>query len=158
MKKIIYSIFLLLLLPLIANSQNQEGNTIKLYYLMATTPWDISINRFDSTFIDSKYCRSVTLHEKLEVSKFLLELKNLQDTIIDNKNNKEIICRTPDCKQVINSVPPPMDTRGKLILTTPNGDEVFYYSLNIIWNSTNNLSYKMNEKLRKMIINKFIPQ
>lgn len=157
MIKKIFSLFLLLFFSFVANSQNEEDTTIKLYYLMATSPWDITTDIFESTFIDSKYCKSVVLNKKSDVSVFLLELENLQDTIIDrNKSYKENVDASI-CKQPQNSMQPPMDTRGKMIIMTPNGNKVFYYSLNVIWNSTDNRLYKMNDKLRTIIISKFFP-
>ena len=51
-----------------------------------------------------------------------------------------------------------MDTRGKIIITTPDGSKVFYYSLNLIWDSTENKFYEMSEKLIAMINEQFFPK
>ena len=159
MKKILCTLLFWIPLPFIANSQNKEVTTIKLYYLMATTPWDLTIDAFDSVFLDSKYCESVTIYNKSEISVFLSELENLQDTIIE-KNNiyKDNLDAILDCRAFKALEKPEMDTRGKMIVMTPNGNTVFYYSLIIIWNATDNLLYKMSDNLRTMINNQFFPR
>lgn len=145
-------------LPSIARSQNTEETSIKIYYLMATTPWDISIDAFDSFFLDSKYCKHAIIENLSEVSLFISELSNITDTIISGNNN---YCEKTDTVKKLGKsalVYPEMDTRGKMIIITPKGNKVFYYSLNYIWDSTDNRLYKMNEKLRAMIIHQFFPK
>ena len=159
MKTFLYTLLFLLLLPLIANSQNKEGTTIKIYFLMATTTWDVTIDQFDSIYLDSKYCKLVTLNNKSKISGLLSELDNLQDTIIKKNNcSEENLDVISDCKASEAFEKPQMDTRGKMIVMTPKGNTVFYYSLNFIWNSTENLLYKMNDNLRTMIIRHFFPK
>lgn len=151
MMKILLILAIMFHLPSIVKSQNTEEVSIKIYYLMATTPWDIAIDVFDSTFINSKYCKSTIIENRHEVSVFISELSNISDTIIiRNKNYYE---KTDTVKNMRNSalVYPEMDTRGKIIIMTPIGNKVFYYSLNLIWDSTDNKLYKISEKLRTMM-------
>lgn len=158
-KTFLFLVLFWVLLPFTANSQNKEVTTIKLYYLMAATPWDLTIDAFDSVFLDSKYCESITIHNKSEVSVFLSEIENLQDTLIGKNNSyEENIDTALDCRAFKAFEKPEMDTRGKMIIMTPNGNTVFYYSLIIIWNSTDNQLYKMSDKLRTMINNQFFPR
>ena len=143
----------MLLLPSSVSSQNTEDVSIKISYLMATSPWNITIDVFESKFSDSKYCKSTIIKDKSEVSMFISELRNLSDTIVGgNNNNEEINIGSSTL------VYPEMDTRGKIIITTPDGSKVFYYSLNLIWDSTENKLYEMSEKLIAMINEQFFPK
>lgn len=158
-KTFLFSLLFWVLLPFIANSQNKEVTTIKLYYLMAATPWRLTTEAFDSVFLDSKYCESITIHNKSEVSVFLSEIENLQDTLIGKNNSYEENLDTAlNCRAFKAFEKPEMDTRGKMIIMTSDGNTVFYYSLITIWNSTDNLLYKMSDKLRTMITNQFFPR
>lgn len=148
----------MLYLPPSVRSQNTEDVSIKISYLMATTPWAITIDVFDSVFSNSKYCKSTIIENKSEVSMFISELRNLSDTIIIGNNNygKENDTTTNmGCRSLVY---PEMDTRGKIIITTHEGCKVFYYSLNLIWDSTGNKLYVMSEKLITMINNQFFPK
>lgn len=154
MKKIYLSI-ILVFISLTVYCQNQNIINVQIYYRMSSTPWDLTIDDFESLNQDQNFCKSVTLDGETALSEFISELNNLEDTVFAENENSTRRIIEQNGRGIIVSTYPPIDIMGKIIIRNSNHEDIFYYSLEAIWNSMEDKSYKMNDKFRQMIINLF---
>ncbi len=154
MKKF-YLLLLSSIISLTTYCQNETKTTILIYFRMATSPWEVTTSDFDILAQNPKYSRSVTLDSEPKLSDFISKLNNLEDTVLSKELNSERTTQKSNGQQITVSTYPQIDTMGKIIITNPDCTEVFYYSLNVLWNSLEDKAYKINDKFRKYILDFF---
>ena len=142
--KIIVTFFLLLFCLQHTYSENPEYVKVSYIPLEMESPYRISPNEFDRLYTND--CECVVIKDSLLISDFMSEIECLQDTIIERHvPNKIYKMSNGECVNI--QLYPSIDTRGKITIVYSKRDIVLYYSQFKIWNSTDDVIFRMSESL-----------
>ena len=112
------------------------------------SPYSISPTEFDRLYANN--CDSITLSNSLAVNTFLAKIECLHDTIIEN-HTPDKIYKSPNGEQTQIQLYPRIDTRGKIEITYLTKNVILYFSKFKLWNSTDDVIFRLSKELRNHI-------
>lgn len=145
----IFCIFIMLLF-FSQNIHSEKNVSIKIYYIPfeMESPYSISPTEFDRLYANN--CDSIILSNSLAVNTFLAKIECLHDTIIEN-HTPDKIYKSPNGEQAKIQLYPRIDTRGKIEITYLTKNVILYFSKFKLWNSTDDVIFRLSKELRNHI-------